>query len=151
MRNRLYLVCGVLLVAALGWATWQAMRQPAPTEPVYEGKTFSYWLSHRANSALIGPDLKQKEFSVRYYAARALIRIDPEAVEPQKASEIPNIRIEVAVALGESGKDAKPAIPAVTALLRDTNPIIRNLATNALLKLDPEAAAKAGIKVPSPP
>jgi hypothetical protein len=52
--------------------------------------------------------------------------------------------------LGEFGKDAKPAIPAVTALLRDTNPIIRNLATNALLRIDPQAAARAGVKTPSP-
>ena len=44
MRNRLYLVGGVLLVAALGWATWQAMRS-LPREPVYDGKPLSYWLS----------------------------------------------------------------------------------------------------------
>jgi hypothetical protein len=105
---------------------------------------------NRAAIAALTDALKQKEYSVRYYAARALLRIDPEAVEAQYTGEILNTRIEVAVALGELGKAAKPAAPAVTALLRDTNPIIRNLATNALLKIDPQAAAKAGVKGPSP-
>ena len=42
--NRLYLGCGVLLAAALGWATWQALRPPA-REPVYNGKSVSAWLN----------------------------------------------------------------------------------------------------------
>ena len=40
MKNRLYLVGGVLLVAALGWASWQALR-PGQAEPVYQGKPLS--------------------------------------------------------------------------------------------------------------
>jgi hypothetical protein len=36
MKNRLYLILGLLVVAALGWATWQALR-PLPREPLYEG------------------------------------------------------------------------------------------------------------------
>jgi HEAT repeat protein len=103
----------------------------------------------RTAVAALTAALKQREFSVRYYAARALFRIDREAAAAQKTGDVPNIRIEVAVALGEFGKDATPAIPALTALLRDTNPVIRNLATNALLKLDLKAAAKAGLKEPS--
>jgi hypothetical protein len=44
MKNRLYLVCGGLLVAAaFGWAVWRGAR-PLPPEPVYEGKALSYWL-----------------------------------------------------------------------------------------------------------
>jgi hypothetical protein len=40
MKNRLYLVIGGLLVAAVGglmwWAVWPVFR-PRPAEPVYEG------------------------------------------------------------------------------------------------------------------
>jgi hypothetical protein len=42
MKNRLYLVCGVMLVAAAGWAAWQALQRP--DEPVYQGKRLSIWL-----------------------------------------------------------------------------------------------------------
>jgi HEAT repeat protein len=42
MKNRLYLVLGILLVAAVGWAAWQALRQPR--EPVYDGHPIGYWL-----------------------------------------------------------------------------------------------------------
>jgi HEAT repeat protein len=42
MKKRLHLVCGVLLVAAVGgllwWWPWE------PQEPAYEGKPLSYWL-----------------------------------------------------------------------------------------------------------
>jgi hypothetical protein len=47
-RSRLYLVLGILLVAALGWAAWQTVRprpQEAP-EPVYEGRPLDYWLTN---------------------------------------------------------------------------------------------------------
>jgi hypothetical protein len=44
VKQRVHLVLGVLLVAALGWATWQALRQQRKTEPVYEGKPLSYWI-----------------------------------------------------------------------------------------------------------
>ena len=43
MKNRVYIVLGMLLVAALGWAAWQALPQ-GPPEPVYDGKPLSAWL-----------------------------------------------------------------------------------------------------------
>lgn len=49
-------------------------------------------------------------------------------------------------ALGKFGTDAKPAIPALIALLNDPLGLARQAATNALLQIDPEAAAKAGVK-----
>ena len=36
-------VLGILLVAALGWATWRAFQEPQ--EPVYDGKPVSYWIA----------------------------------------------------------------------------------------------------------
>jgi hypothetical protein len=44
LKNRVYLVLVVFLIAALGWAGWQAVR-PRPSEPVYHGKPLNYWLS----------------------------------------------------------------------------------------------------------
>jgi len=48
MKNRLYLVGGVLLVAALGWGGWQAARalRCPSAEPVYNGESLSYWLTN---------------------------------------------------------------------------------------------------------
>jgi HEAT repeat protein len=45
MRKRLYLVLGMLLVAALGGLVWWAPLEPR--DVVYEGKPLSYWLGLR--------------------------------------------------------------------------------------------------------
>jgi HEAT repeat protein len=55
-------------------------------------------------------------------------------------------RIIAIRALGEYGGDANAAVPQLLEALKDPNYSIRNSATNALKKIDPEAAAKAGIK-----
>ena len=44
MKNRLYIVLGAMLVAALLWAGWQAVQQPREAEPVYRGKPLSRWI-----------------------------------------------------------------------------------------------------------
>ena len=44
------------------------------------------------------------------------------------------------------GKESKPAVPALLRCLSDPNYSVREVATNALREIDPEAAAKAGIK-----
>jgi len=41
---------------------------------------------------------------------------------------------------------AKPAVPSLLRLLNDGHPNTRSAVTNALLKIDPEAAAKAGVE-----
>jgi HEAT repeat protein len=48
--------------------------------------------------------------------------------------------------LSEFGADAKTAVPSVLKLLDDSYPYLRQAATNALKKIDPDAAAKAGVK-----
>jgi hypothetical protein len=44
MKNRLYLVCGVLLVAAVLGSVWRWWPW-SPPEPIYDGKRLSYWLN----------------------------------------------------------------------------------------------------------
>ena len=61
-----------------------------------------------------------------------------------------HVRQCAAIALGQTAGENSIAAAAVTEALRDTNRVVRIEATNALLRLDPEAAAKAGIKPPSP-
>jgi len=44
------------------------------------------------------------------------------------------------------GPDARIAVPALVELLNDPDLEVRGRATNALKAIDPEAAAKAGVK-----
>ncbi len=56
------------------------------------------------------------------------------------------VRIEVAEGLGNFEAEARQTVPALVQLLSDRNGIVRESATNTLKKIDPEAAAKAGVK-----
>ena len=49
-------------------------------------------------------------------------------------------------ALAEFGTEAKSAVPAIVSLLNDPNIHVRSSANNALKRIDPEAAAAAGIR-----
>ena len=50
-------------------------------------------------------------------------------------------------ALGRYGEDAKTAVPALVAILKEErNPVSLATATAALKQIDPEAAATAGVK-----
>ncbi len=56
------------------------------------------------------------------------------------------IRADTLRALRQFGVDAKPAVPSLVELLNDADVDIRSAATNALRKIDPDAAVKAGVK-----
>ena len=62
----------------------------------------------------------------------------------------PSVRGNVATSLGNFGNAAKTAVPELAKLLRDTNWYVSGTlgdrAANVLLKIDPEAAARAGVK-----
>jgi hypothetical protein len=58
----------------------------------------------------------------------------------------PSVRGNAATSLGNFGSAAKPAVPELLKLLQDTNDYPRKRAMEALLKIDPEAAAKAAAK-----
>ncbi|MDB6065657.1 MAG: lyase domain protein repeat-containing protein [Pedosphaera sp.] len=49
-------------------------------------------------------------------------------------------------AIGQFGADAKEAVPVLVGLPGDQDDIIRRIAANSLRQIDPEAAAKAGVK-----
>ena len=50
------------------------------------------------------------------------------------------------IALGNYGSQAREAFPKIVPLLKDKDRETRNDARVALKKIDPEAAAKAGVK-----
>jgi HEAT repeat protein len=56
-----------------------------------------------------------------------------------------NIRVTAAAALGDYGSEARQAVPALELLLNDPSELVRSSTTAALRKIDPEAAAKAGV------
>ena len=58
----------------------------------------------------------------------------------------PLVRTEVTEGLGNFGTNARQALPALVPLLSDSNQLVRKAATDALKQIDPEAAAKAGVK-----
>jgi len=56
------------------------------------------------------------------------------------------VRVHAATALSSYKADAKPAVPALIDLLNDKGKGVKNSAAFALKRIDPEAAAKAGLK-----
>ncbi len=89
---------------------------------------------------------------VRASAVFALggIHAEPEHVIPVliKCLVDPSIDVqgEAAEGLGNFRENAKPAVPALVVLLQSPNQDVMNRARAALLRIDPEAAARAGVK-----
>jgi HEAT repeat protein len=101
---------------------------------------------------LLLPGITNKDETFRIYHLRAIgeIHAQPKLAVPPIMTCLTNLstptRIIAIRALGEYGGDANAAVPQLLEALKDPNYSIRNSATNALKKIDPEAAAKAGIK-----
>ncbi len=77
------------------------------------------------------------------------INMEPEVVVPVLMENLnpTNALLSTTIfVLGEFREKAKPAVPALLQYLNDKNNFVRNEATNALKQIDPEAAAKAGIR-----
>jgi HEAT repeat protein len=153
MKNRLYLVGGMLVIAALGWAAWQAVRPrpPATPEPEYDGKPLNYWLTH---FAFAPPPTLLNDRNAVPFLVRALKRdrslgaaIYRRHVWPmlpyvmRRRSLLPsqgetNVRIQAALFLEQMGPLAKPAIPAlIRALKEDDDRAVRCHAVVALGKV----------------
>jgi HEAT repeat protein len=89
---------------------------------------------------------------MRGAAANALVELrkEPELVVPVFSEFLTspdvNKRLLGAIDLGGLGADAKAAIPLLLKLRTDADPDVREYAARALRKIDPKAAADAGLK-----
>jgi HEAT repeat protein len=94
--------------------------------------------------------IEDKNSRIDANALNAMREIDPLAAVPYYIKRLedpePRTRKWVAVYLGRIGPPSKPAVPALLKALQDADPSVRQAATNAVNQIDPEAAAKAGIK-----
>ncbi len=96
--------------------------------------------------------LKTTNDTVRWDTVWALGKIhgQPELVVPKlvKLLHDPNYRLRWAATerLSDFGTNARAAVPFLIEMLKNQNPYGRKLATNALKAIDPEAAAKAGVR-----
>jgi len=98
--------------------------------------------------------LKDKDSSVRGCAAISLGEIGNDAtnvlpvlIESLEDTD-PSVRAFSAQAISKFGEEAKPAVPALLKALRDQDRIVRIRATSTLLTIDPETAARSGVKFP---
>jgi HEAT repeat protein len=100
--------------------------------------------------------LKDPDYNLRGLVAKSLgeIHQEPERVVPLLTDMLKRYRVDrqwvppelVIGSLGQFGAQAKPAVPILVGLLSDPDPYFRSAATNALRKIDPEAAAMAGVE-----
>ncbi|HEY1859328.1 MAG TPA: HEAT repeat domain-containing protein, partial [Gemmataceae bacterium] len=97
--------------------------------------------------------LKDVAPAVRTKVALALWKIDSESVETVlpilidalKAKGPSHVRVVGVNALAEFGKDAKKVIPDLLEIRKDRDIALRNAATEAIKKIDPDAYAKIGM------
>jgi HEAT repeat protein len=90
----------------------------------------------------------------RYWAVKVLadLHLDPPLVVPalmkamSDSNENVNVRVLAGIGLRSFGAEARPAGLALVPLLGDSNQAVRYAATNALEAIDPDAAARAGVK-----
>jgi len=101
---------------------------------------------HSALPGLIH-SLHDKDADVAEAAAKVLGRAELDAglVVPALAASLERrvVRRSAIDALGALGVKARPAVPALVILLNDPVPLIRKLATNALLRIDSDVLVKA--------
>ena len=95
--------------------------------------------------ALKGPDKSVYEGAIK---ALGNIHTDPDVVIPLLMTFLNNddLNDEAAIALANYGPLAKAAVPKIIPLLHAADDDAQAAAQDALLKIDPEAAEKAGVK-----
>jgi HEAT repeat protein len=144
----------------------QAVAMPGLIE-VYErsicGTSHSYEFVIEVWAFSMGPMAKQAipsllrgvtnvNSSVRSQSIMALGRVhaEPKLVVPLLVKCLSDrdstVRWIAAACLGDFAANSKPAVPALLQLLADTNSLVLGAVTNSLKNIDPEAAAKAGVK-----
>ncbi len=143
-------------LAAIGPDGWEVLTKALSDD----GDTVvcSLWAlgSHRAAvpgtiEALLMTNARNKPLSVDIVSLWALEEIQPDheqlvplLVAGLKADR-PDVKWGSAVLLGRLGRKASSAVPALMALLQDTDPMIHHDAAQALEQIDPQAAARAGV------
>ena len=160
MRTRVQIWLAVLLVAVAGGIGWQTLRE---REPVYQGKRLSAWLAQYGtnhwSSGRDGELDKQAETAIRRIGTNAVPRYlriittreSPlkkrlKAVVPKRWQDLVHWRSTYdyrflgAYGLIALGPDAKAAVPALIALLKDKDPEVRYTAVFTLRCLGPVAS-----------
>jgi len=97
--------------------------------------------------------LRDGNLTVHHSAAFSLGHLHalPELTVPALTNDLSNnnplLRCIVLSSLAEFGGKAEECVPMVVAALNDNDGLVRTNAAHALIKIDPEAAAKAGVKL----
>jgi hypothetical protein len=157
MKNRLYLLCGMMLVAAVGgllWWTVRAMPRQGP-EPVYDGILLSDYIAGRQLGRAIPPPMSllrdtnavpfiiralktDSWFGAAWYRKWLWPRLTPSIrrhLPPPYADAHANPIIQswAAEMLASMGSIAKPAIPALIRVLKkNESAYVRAAAAQAL-------------------
>lgn len=99
--------------------------------------------------------LADSDMHARVMAAKALHMVAPQTAAKPEVLEViigvlkyhdDQIAYRAANLLGDIGKEASPAIPALIECIHGTNRLVASDAARALKKIDPQAAANAGVK-----
>ncbi|MDB6110701.1 MAG: lyase domain protein repeat-containing protein [Pedosphaera sp.] len=97
--------------------------------------------------------LHDRDYMVRESIAENLgrIRKEPAVAIPALTGQLIACTnttefLAVSLALSKFGTNAGPAVPTLLQRLADPNSVVRHAAADALIAMDPEAAAKAGVK-----
>ena len=100
----------------------------------------------------LSQDTANANLFIRFRAVRALRQIHarPGLAVPALTRALLDqdygVRTDAALSLGEFGTDATSAVPELIKALGDPSSVVRDQAASALKKIDPEAAAQAGVK-----
>jgi HEAT repeat protein len=141
------IVGGVLLVAAFGWAGWQALQQPR--EPLYDGHPLSYWLYQVARSNSIPyPKGLSSDSNATPLLIGALAREDtllgksylslwpriPPFIQRRLQRPVPaaEVRRCAALMLGRLGVPARAAVPTLVQRMSDGDAGVRRTVVWAL-------------------
>jgi HEAT repeat protein len=102
----------------------------------------------KKSTAELIEDLKAPQERERIIAVRTLSPRKEEAAQIVPAligalkDKVGDVRLSAAIGLGSFGEQARDAIPALQAAQRDRDARIREAATKALSRIDPDAAAR---------
>jgi hypothetical protein len=158
MKRRVQIVLAILAVAALTVLVREILRF---REPVYQGKRLSVWLTQYGTnhwSARGGEAEKQAANAIRHIGTNAIpiylemmttrespLKLKLMALVPRgwlarfHLRSVYNDRLLGDYGLIALGVDARSSVPALIALLNDTNPDVRYAAVFALRSLGPVA------------